>query len=314
MISFLYPKYLYGLILVAVLYYFCNLGLKKKRKLAIRFSNLGFIKDLKLKQPQIEKTFLYMYLITLTLLIVGLADPHLPLKRAKEGTNVVLAIDVSGSMKATDYKPSRIEAAKKAATTLLKGLKPKDNVGIIIFESGATTAAYLTPFKEKVIEKLEDIEASDGRTAIGDGLSLAIDMVTSIPKRKKVVILLSDGVNNAGVITPEEAIRFAKKNKIQIYTIGMGSEEKTIIDYDWFGNPVYAELDEDLLKMIAVETGGKYYKSVNEKTLNEIYKNIKEDIKRERELTSVKDLFILLALSSILIQLYLRYGKKVVMP
>ena len=135
-------------------------------------------------------------------------------------------------------------------------------------------------------------------------------MATSIPNKKKVVILLSDGVNNAGVISPADAIKFAKSNEIQVYTIGMGSEEPVILGRDWFGRPQYAELDEETLKTIAKETGGKYFKSVDTNTLDDIYKNISQDIKREKEETNIKDLFFLAAALTLLIEIYLRYGKK----
>ena len=134
-------------------------------------------------------------------------------------------------------------------------------------------------------------------------------MATSIPNKKKVIILLSDGVNNAGVVSPKEAVKYAKANKIQVYTVGMGSEKPVILGYDFFGNPQYAELDEATLKYIAKETGGKYYKSVNEHTLDEIYKNIGENIKREWENTSIKDWFFVAALVILLINAYIIYGK-----
>ena len=134
-------------------------------------------------------------------------------------------------------------------------------------------------------------------------------MVASIPNKKKVVILLSDGVNNAGVITPEEAINFAKANNIQVYSIGMGSEEKVVLGYDFFGNPQYAELDEETLKNIAQQTGGKYFKSVDKNTLDDIYGDISQEIERELEETNVKDWFFIGALFIFVIQLYLRYGK-----
>jgi len=293
--------------------YFTYFKIKqKKKKQAIEFSNLGFIKSAlgDKKKSKKDDLLFYLSLAAIALMIIGFAEPHIPLKQTKKGVNVVLVLDVSGSMKADDYKPNRLEAAKNSAKILLESLKEKDHAGIVVFESGATTAAYLSPYKEKVIAKLLDIELRRGKTAIGDGLSLGIDMATSIPNKKKVVILLSDGVNNEGVISPEEAIDFAKQNKIQVYTIGMGSDEKVVLGRDWFGNPQYAELDEETLKQIASETGGQYFKSVNKETLDDIYKNIGEDIKREKEETNIKNWFFILALLLLVIQLYLRYGKK----
>ena len=298
------------LVFIPILYYFYKKVIQKKKKDAIKFSNIGFIKSAlgdKKKSRRNELMF-YLSLLVLIFMIIGFANPHIPLKQTKEGVNVVLVLDVSGSMQADDYKPTRLEAAKSSAEILLKSLKEKDHAGIVIFESGATTAAYLSPYKGKVIEKLRSIAPREGKTAIGDGLSLGIDMATSIPNKKKVVILLSDGVNNAGVISPQEAIEFAKTNNIQVYTIGLGSEGKVVLGYDWFGNPQYAELDEATLQAIAKQTGGKYFKSVNDKTLDEIYKNISQDIKREKEETNIKDWFFFAALIIFLIYLYLRYG------
>ena len=154
------------------------------------------------------------------------------------------------------------------------------------------------------------IQPRQGRTALGDGLSMAVDMADSIPNKKKVIILLSDGVSNAGVVTPEEASAYAKSSKIQVYTVGMGSEGKAVLGYDWFGNPQYAELDEATLQNIAAATGGKYFKSVDTKTLDDVYENISKDIQREKEETSIAKWFFLAALLTILVELYFRYGGK----
>ena len=281
-----------------------------KKKEAIKFSHLSIIKKaMGDKKPIRVKLLFYILLTAIALMLMGLADPHIPMKQTKEGVNVVLVIDDSGSMQATDYKPNRLEAAKNSAAILIESLKPNDHVGIVIFENGATTACYLTPFKDRALDKLKGITAREGKTAIGDGLSLGIDMATSIPNKKKVVVLLSDGVNNAGVISPQEAIQFAKSNKIQVHAIAMGSEGNVVLGYDWFGNPQYAELDEETLKDIAQQTGGSYFKSVDEKTLSDIYKNISKDIKREKENTSIKDWFFGSAVMLLLVEVYLRYGR-----
>lgn len=295
---------------IPALFYIYKKIIDKKRKDAIKFSNIGFIKSAlgDRKKSKRNDMLFYLSLLVLTLMILGFANPHIPLKQAKEGVNVVLVLDISGSMQATDYQPTRLEAAKRSAEILLDSLQEKDHAGIITFESGATTAAYLSPYKEKVIEKLRSIAPKEGKTAIGDGLSLGIDMATSIPNKKKVVILLSDGVNNAGVISPGEAVAFAKANDIQVNAIGMGSEEQVVLGYDWFGRPQYAELDEETLKAIAKETGGTYFKSVDDKTLDKIYKDISQEIKREKEETNIKEWFFLAALITFLVYLYLRYG------
>ena len=302
---------LFFLLVIPALFYLYNKILTKKKKAAIKFSNLSYIKSAigDKKKTKRDSLLFYISIAVVALMIIGFADPHIPLEQTKEGVNVVLVIDVSGSMQATDYPPNRLESAKSSAEILLHSLQPKDNAGIVTFETGATTAAYLSPYKDKVIEKLQDILPREGKTAIGDGLSLGIDMATSVPNKQKVVILLSDGVNNAGVITPREAIAFAKSNDIQVYTIGLGSENKVVLGYDYFGRAQYAELDETTLKAIADNTGGKYFKSIDSQTLENIYKNISKDIKREKEDTSIKDWFFVTSLGLFFVQIYMRYGK-----
>ncbi|MGK0209015.1 MAG: Ca-activated chloride channel family protein [Patescibacteria group bacterium] len=312
MAGFTTPWVLIFLIIIPIAYIYYQRILSKKKKQAMQFSNLSFIKSAlgNPKKTTREKRMVYLSLAIIACIIIGLSNPHIPLKQSKEGVNVILVLDVSGSMQATDYQPNRLEAAKKSAITLVDSLEEKDHAGVVIFESGATTASYLSPFKEKVSEKIKSIQLKQGKTAIGDGLALGIDMATSIPNKKKVVILLSDGVNNAGVISPNEAIQFAKDNSIQVYTVGMGSNTPTVLGYDWYGNPQYAELDESTLKLIAQNTNAKYFKSVDEETLEDVYKNISEEIEREEEETNIKDFFITLALLLFLVQLYFYYGKK----
>lgn len=305
------PYMLVFLIAVPIMFYLYKKVLEKKKHEAIKFSNLSFIKSAlgdKTKSKRVDTLF-YLSLLAIAFIIIGFAEPHIPLKQAKEGVNVVLVIDISGSMQAKDYLPTRLDAAKRAAEVLIGSLQPKDHAGIVTFESGATTASYLSPFKERVAEKLKNIAPREGKTAIGDGLALGIDMAVSIPNKKKVVILLSDGVNNAGVISPDEAIKFAKSNDIQVYVVGMGSDGNAVLGYDWFGNPQYAELDEETLKKIAAGTGGRYFRSVDSSTLEQIYGNISKDIKREREETNIKDWLIFAALAALCVQMYLRYGK-----
>jgi Ca-activated chloride channel homolog len=310
-ITFLDPVYLWLLFFLPLVYFFYYQTIKKKRKATLKFSSLGLIKEaVGEKKFSFRKHIIFVLTFLLILsLILALADPHIPLKQTKKGVNVVLVIDVSGSMSATDYKPNRVEAAKLSAKTLIQSLETKDKVGIVVFDSGATTASYLTAMKDRVLDKLSSIKAKQGQTAVGDGLALAVDMITSIPNKKKVIILLSDGATNAGVISPDEAVEFAKENEIQVYTIGMGSIGDTVLGYDWFGNPVYAEFDEDELKKIAQKTGGEYYKSVDELTLQEIYKGLSDKIKREKEDTSIKNWLVAFALIILAVMIYVQYGK-----
>ena len=314
MAGFETPELLILLLLIPILIIIYKKIISKKKKQAMKFSHLSYIKSALGDQKKINRNNIMYYLVLgiLATLIIAISNPHIPLNQTKEGVNVILVLDVSGSMSANDYSPNRLEAAKSSAKILIESLENEDYAGIVTFESGATTAAYLSPYKETVIDKLERIEIKEGNTAIGDGLSMGIDMATSIPNKKKVVILLSDGVNNAGVITPNEAIGFANLNKVQVYTIGLGSEGQVALGRDFFGRTIYAELDEATLQSIAKNTGGKYYKSVDVNTLDEIYENISEDIEREKEETNIKDWFIVLAIILTLIYVYIRYGKKMI--
>jgi len=316
MAGFYNPAWLWGLILLPVLaaaYYFV---LQKKKQEALVFSNIAFIKSAlgnKQKSRRVHLLFV-IALAAIALLFIALADPHIPQEQAKTGVNVVLAIDDSGSMQASDYQPTRLEAAKTAADLLIRNLDPNDNAGVVVFESGATTAAYLSPDKDRVRQKLAAVTPKPGQTAIGDGLALAIDMARSIPNKKSVVVLLSDGVNNTGMVTVDEAVVIARNANIQVFTVGMGSAQPVVIGYDWMDKPQYAELDEATLRSVAEKTGGRYFKSVDGQTLSEIYSGLNNEIVREQEETSIRDLFIAGALILIVLELFLRYGRGRIIP
>lgn len=308
-ITIMNPVWLLLLLLIPVIIWWYIQSLGKHERAVLKFSSLGMVKKAG-RDARLRKHLPFLLMIgALLCLLISFSDPHIPLKQSKEGVSVVLSLDVSGSMKATDYSPNRLEAAKQSAGTLIDNLDPKDNVGIVLFENGASTSSFLTPFKDRAKEKLLGIAARDGATALGDGLALAVDMSVSIPNRKKIVILLSDGVSNSGAISPEEAVTFAQTSKVQVYTIGMGSTEPVVLGYDWFGNPQYAQLDEGTLQTIAQSTSGKYFKSVDGETLDEIYKTISDDIEREKEPTPIRSWFVGLAFILIAILLYLSYSK-----
>ena len=316
MAGFSDPLWLWGLVLIPVLaiaYYYV---VRKKKQEALIFSSLAFVKSAlgdKQKSRRVHALF-GLALAAIALLFIGLAHPHIPLEQAGVGVNVVFAIDDSGSMQASDYQPTRLEAAKSAADLLIRNLEPTDNAGVVIFESGATTAAYLSPDKDRVRQKLATITPKPGQTAIGDGLTLAIDMARSIPNRKSVVILLSDGVNNTGMVTVDEAVAAAQDAKIQVFTVGLGSAQPVVIGYDWLGRPQYADLDEAALRSIAEKTGGRYFKSVDGKTLSDIYAGLNKEIVREPEETGIGDWFIIGAIVLLLIEIFLRYGRGRIIP
>lgn len=321
MSGFYHPEFLAGLLLIPCLVYHYIYHEKHSRRRALEFSKLSFAKAAMAKDTapasryfSPKNTIFILLLLALGLTFTGLAGPHIPLETEKEGVNVVLAMDVSGSMHATDYKPDRLEVAKESALTLIKSLGEKDFAGVVTFDSGAASAAYLSPDKEKTGRKLMTVNIKDGNTAIGDGLALAADMADSIPDRRKVIILLSDGENNAGGITPEEAISFAKNRNIQVFTIGLGSDEPVLYNYDTFGNPLYANLDEEILKNIAEETNGRYFRSVDEETLSEIYSGLNQAIIREAEETDIDYIFYLLAAFTLIAAILKAFGRRQAIP
>lgn len=314
MTGFTDPAWLAGLLLVpslAVLYWYL---LKRRTMEAMEFSQLALARSVHGSRTLRPHTLAALSLAAVALLFIGLAGPHIPLTQEKEGVNVVLAIDDSGSMQATDYSPTRLEAAKSAAGLLISGLEPADNAGIVLFESGATTAAYLSPDKDRVRQKLDAIVPKAGQTAIGDGLALAVDMARSVPNRKNVIILLSDGVNNAGTVTIDDAVAAAQAARIQVFTIGLGSASPAIIGYDWTGNPQYAELDEATLRSIAEKTGGQYFRSVDGTTLSDIYRGLNKEIVRQEEETPIGAWFFAGAILLLLLQFWLRYGRGRILP
>ena len=308
--EFGYWYVLFALLVLPGFFFLYRFYTKSKKSNSLKFSNLQLVKSSLSTQSQIRKHLPFiLILVAVAFIIIGLADPRMPLENLKEGVNIVLVLDGSGSMAATDYQPTRLESAKNAAEILIDSLEPNDHAGIVLFESGATTVSYLTPFKEKTVDDLQAIRQRDGATAIGDGLVLGIDMANSIPNKKKVVILLSDGDHNAGVVTPSEAVQYALQKKIQIHTIGMGSDKPVLLGTNIYGNPLYAELNEAELIAIATAANGKYYKSVDDNSLTEIFEDISDDIDRELEQVSVKDYFFVAAVAILAANIYIVYGK-----
>ena len=284
---------------------YLNIGTKYSAK----FSSLSVIKESS-SEDKLRKNLPFILLISiLFFVIIGLADPHIPLENLKEGVNVVVVLDNSGSMGAIDYYPTRLDAAKNAAEILIRNLDKDDHSGIVVFERSAITASYLTPFKEKTLADLRLISPREGSTALGDGLALGVDMASSIPNKKKIIVLLSDGSSNSGLISPQQATEFSKLNKIQVHTVGLGSEEPVFVRMSNFGTPLYAELDEETLKTIAKQTGGNYYESLDAETLNEIFSNISQDIERQLEEVSIQNWFFTVAIILLVSNIYLIYGK-----
>lgn len=220
-------------------------------------------------------------------LIIMLARPLLSdnqrpsrIKSTTEGTDIVLAIDVSTSMLARDFNPDRLEAAKKVAINFING-RPDDNIGLVVFAGESMTALPLTSDHEALTNYVQSIrtEMLEDGTAIGDGIGTAINTISTGQAKSKSIIMLTDGVNNVGLLTPRDAGMLAKEKNIKVYTIGIGKHGKAQFPaYDQFGRKTYqlldVKIDEQILRDIAKETNGKYFRATDSKVLADIFSEI----------------------------------------
>jgi Ca-activated chloride channel homolog len=222
-------------------------------------------------------------MLAVAALIVALARPqsHSSSQESSvEGIDIVLACDISGSMLAEDFRPNRIEAAKEVATEFIDG-RPNDRIGLVIFSSEAFTQCPLTTNHSVLKNLFADIHSGmiDDGTAIGDGLATAVNRLRTSKAVSKVIILLTDGINNQGVIDPSTAAEIAKMYGIRVYTIGVGTLGMAPYPFKTsLGGIIYqnvdVKIDEVLLKQISEMTGAKYFRATNKEKLEAIYKEI----------------------------------------
>lgn len=211
-------------------------------------------------------------------LVFALARPQSSFRQQHiqvEGVDIVLAVDVSGSMKCMDFRPNRLEACKKVAAEFVDG-RPTDRIGLVVYAGEAFTQCPATTDHQTLLGLLNKVKfdlIEDG-TAIGDGLGTAINRLRETDAKSKIIILLSDGVNNSGYMDPLSAAEIAKDYHIKVYTIGCGSMGKAPYPSPYGTMYVDTEIDETLLKNIATTTGGKYFRATNDKKLEEVYQEI----------------------------------------
>jgi Ca-activated chloride channel homolog len=261
-------------------------------------------------------------LLALASIIMALARPqsHNDEKNVEgEGIDIVLCIDVSGSMLAQDFHPNRLEAAKRVAADFVRN-RPADRIGLVIFAGESFTQCPVTSDHAIVESQIMQIDGGflqDG-TAIGSGLTTSVDRLRSSEAKSKVVILLTDGENNGGLIDPKSAKEIAKSFNIKVYTIGVGSDGYASTPVPGPGGQVIMQqekvnIDEKLLKEIAGETGGKYFRAKGDQSLANIYGEIdqlektKINITTNRRYTERFHPLVLLALAFIFIELLLRF-------
>ena len=269
-----------------------------KRNLQTPEVKISSIKGFKIKQgilPKLRPVLFVLRLLCLALLITAMARPRTVdvTSRTKktQGIDIVMAIDVSPSMLARDLKPNRLEALKEVAAEFIEG-RPNDRIGLVAYAGESFTKTPITSDKAIVQSALEDIQYSDlleNGTAIGMGLATSVNRLKDSKAKSKVIILLSDGVNNTGFIDPKIAGELAVEYDIKVYTIGLGSNGTAMgpIGIDRSGQfrygPTKVEIDEELMKQISNQTNGKYFRATNNEKLEEIYEEINKLEKTEIE-------------------------------
>ncbi len=225
---------------------------------------------------------LILRIVALSMIIVAIARPRSSTQMDKidtEGIDIVLAMDVSTSMLARDFTPDRISAAKDIAIEFISQ-RPSDRMGIVVFAGESYTQCPLTTDRATLINLMKEIETGviDDGTAIGNGLAVAVARMQGSDAKSRVVILLTDGVNNCGEITPQNAADIAKTYGVRVYTIGVGANGTApypvITPWGVEMQNVEVEIDEDLLRNIAETTGGRYFRATDNTKLSEIYSEI----------------------------------------
>ena len=261
-------------------------------------------------------------ILALALLIIALARPQSTNRWEKvtsEGIDIVMAIDISGSMRAMDFKPDRLEAAKEVGMEFVAS-RPDDRFGLVVFAGESFTQCPLTTDQAVVINFLNELDfdmVEDG-TAIGMGLATAVNRIKESKTESKVIILLTDGVNNRGEIGPVTAAELAATYGIRVYTIGVGSRGTAPFPaQDMFGRKVIqqmeVEIDEKVLKKIAILTNGKYFRATDNNKLREIYSEIDAMEKTQmdvKQFSKRKDEYfplLLLAIILLGLEIILRY-------
>ena len=304
--TFAHPWFLLLLALLPVLAWWRG---KRGQQAAFLYSSVQLIKNVaNLRRSRVGQYLAAMRWLTLALFVCGLARPQLIESEASvkaSGIDIVVALDLSGSMESEDFelrgeRVNRLVIAKDVLKKFVER-RPSDRIGLVAFAGKPYIAAPLTldhDFLEQNIDRLQLHTIEDG-TAIGAGLAAAVNRLRDIESKSKIVILMTDGQNNAGKIPPLTAAEAAEALKIKVYTIGVGTRGTAPMPrMDVFGRKRYVQvpvdIDEDTLKAVADKTGGKYYRADSSDTLKAIYDQIDKMETTEREMKKyvrVEELF-----------------------
>jgi Ca-activated chloride channel family protein len=285
-VTFLNPEFfwLFLVLPIATAWLFFK---RKQQSATLKISSIGGFKSSKSILAKLKPYLNVLRIIALSSLIIALARPRTVdisnQTKTTKGIDIVMAIDLSSSMLAKDLRPNRMEALKQVATNFVDA-RPNDRIGVVVYAAEAYTKTPVTSDKAIVKEAISDIKydkvLQDG-TGIGMGLTTAVNRLKESKAKSKIIILLTDGVNNAGFIEPETASEIAKEYGIKVYTIGLGSNGMAEFPYayapngrDFLYKMMPVEIDQELMKTIARNTGGKYFRASSNSKLESIYNEI----------------------------------------
>lgn len=281
-VTFASPYFFYLLLLLPVFIYW-YWKRYRKQYVEMRISTLEGFESVPRSWRQRFRNLLFVFrMLVFILLVVALARPQTSSRTEKhttEGIDIILAMDISGSMLAEDFKPNRIDASKKVAMEFIDG-RENDRIGLVVFSGESFTQCPLTTDHSVLKNLMKDIKSGmieDG-TAIGMGLATSVSRLKDSKAKSKVVILLTDGVNNRGFIDPLTGAQIAQSFGIRVYTVGVGTmgmapyPMQTLFGIQYQNVPV--QIDEEVLQKISEMTGGKYYRATDNKKLKAIYQEI----------------------------------------
>ena len=281
-VTFLNPEFflLFLLIPLAIVWYFFK---RKQETPTLKISSTKGFHQSRSWLPKLKPLLFVMRLAALSSLIVAMARPRTVdvsnKTKTTKGIDIVMAVDVSGSMLAKDLRPNRMEALKRVAADFVKE-RSNDRIGLVVYAAEAYTKSPVTSDKAVVLDAINSIKYDDvlqDGTAIGMGLTTAVNRLKDSKAKSKVIILLTDGVNNAGFIEPETASDIARQYGIKVYTIGIGTNGMAEFPYAIAPNGQFlfrmmqVEIDVKLLESIAQKTGGKYFRATGNDKLAKIY-------------------------------------------
>lgn len=284
-ITFLNPGFfwLFLLIPIAIAWFFWK---RNQQSATLKISSLKGFHGQNSFLAKLKPVLFILRLLALSSLIIAMARPRTVnvsnQTKTTKGIDIVMAVDVSGSMLAKDLKPNRMEALKDVAQTFVEN-RPNDRIGLVVYAAEAYTKTPVTSDKAIILEAIKSIKydniLQDG-TGIGMGLTTAINRLKDSKAKSKIIILLTDGVNNAGFIEPETASDIAEQYGIKVYTIGIGTNGTAEFPYAIAPNGKFlfrmmpVEIDEKLLRSIAKKTNGRYFRATSNSKLEQIYDEI----------------------------------------